>query len=46
MTGEEIGLFAERYLQGEGETREAEESGPWADIHCCEFIAAGLQEYF
>jgi pyruvate formate-lyase activating enzyme-like uncharacterized protein len=46
LTGDDIGRFAELFLDGEGETREVGAIGPWSDIHRCEFVPAGLQEYF
>jgi pyruvate formate-lyase activating enzyme-like uncharacterized protein len=42
----EIEPFFRTFRQEEGETPGAGESGAWAEIHRCEFIAAGLQEYF
>ena len=46
LAGDDIGRFAEFFLHGEEEGGSAGETVPWADIHRCEFIAAGLQEYF
>jgi hypothetical protein len=46
LSGDDIGCFAEFFLEGEGGPRNAGETGPWADFHLCEFIPAGLQEYF
>jgi pyruvate formate-lyase activating enzyme-like uncharacterized protein len=46
LVGDDIGRFAEFYLEGEGGPANTGETGPWADMRRYEFIAAGLQEYF
>ncbi len=44
LTGEQIHLFAQRYLDGGASP--LPETPPWDEIERCETVPAGLQEYF
>jgi len=46
LAGNEIEYFAALFLEGEGENLRAGETGRWAGMHGCEYLPAGLQEYF